>query len=71
MRGKEISERRDEGRELKRAYDEGMVMSVSMGRRGKLHESGLTIHQLNESHTADKDDERNNNDSGVSEGCYF
>lgn len=39
-------------------------MSVSMGRRGKLHESGLTVHQLNELHTADKDDERNNDDSG-------
>ncbi len=39
-------------------------MWVSMGRREKLHESGLTVHQLNEPHTADKDDERNNDDSG-------
>lgn len=39
-------------------------MSVSMGRRVKLHESSLTVHQLNEPHTADKDDERNSDDSG-------
>lgn len=52
------------GQELKRGYEEGMGMSVSMGRRGKLHERGLTVHQLNEPHTADKDDERNNDDSG-------
>lgn len=38
-------------------------MSVSMGRRGKLHESSLSVHQLNEPHTADKDDEKNNDDS--------
>lgn len=38
-------------------------MSVSMERRGKLHESGLSVHQLNEPHTADKDDEKNNDDS--------
>lgn len=38
-------------------------MPVSMGRRRKLHESGLTVHQLNKPHAADKDDEKNNNDS--------
>lgn len=70
-RGREISERRDGGQELKRGYEEGMVMSVSMGRRGKLYESSLTVHQLNEPHTADKDDESNNNYSGVPMGCYF
>lgn len=37
---------------------------MSLGRHGKLHERGLTVHQLNEPHSADKDDERNNDDSG-------
>lgn len=46
-------------------------MSMSMGRQGKLHESGLTVHQLNESHTADKDDERNNDDSGGANRVLF
>lgn len=66
-----ISEKRDGGQELKRGYEEGMVMSVLMGRRGKLHESVLTVHQLNEPHTADKDDERNNDDSGGANGGLF
>lgn len=48
-----------------------MVMSVSMERQGKLHESGLIVHQLNESHTADKDDERNNDDNGGANGVLF
>lgn len=38
-------------------------MPVLMGRRRKLHESSLTVHQPNEPHTADKDDEKNNDDS--------
>lgn len=67
----EISERRDGGQGLKRGYEEGVMMSVSMGRPGKLHESGLTVHQLNEPHTADKDDERNNDDSGGANGVLF
>lgn len=54
-------------------WKEGMGMSLwmSMGRRGKLHESGLTVHQLNEPHSADKDDERNNDDSGGANGLLF
>lgn len=67
----EISEWRDGGKEFKRGYEQGMVMSVLMGRWGKLHESGLTVHQLNKPHTADKDDERSNDDVGGAIGVLF
>lgn len=46
-------------------------MSASMERRGKLHESGLSIHQPNEPHTADKDDEKNNDDSKGANRALF
>ena len=58
----EVSERKRQRERIERGYAEGMMMSL--GRHGKLHESGFTVHQLNEPHTADKDDERNNDDSG-------
>lgn len=61
-------QRRERGQELKRGYEEGMM---SMGRRGKLHKSSLTVHQLNEPHTADKDDGRNNDDSGGANRVLF
>lgn len=64
----EISERRKRGQELKRGYEEGMML---MGRRGKLHENSLTVHQLNEPHTADKNDGRNNDDSGGANRVLF
>lgn len=48
-----------------------MVMLATMGRRVKLHKSDLTVHQLNEPHTADKDDERNNDDSGGANRVLF
>lgn len=38
-------------------------MAVWMKRREMLHESGLTVHQLHEPHMADKNDEKNNDDS--------
>lgn len=46
-------------------------MSVSMEMRGKLYERGLAVPQLNEPHTADKDDEKNNDDSRGANGVLF
>lgn len=66
-----LLERRVGGRELKKGYEEGQMTSVKMGTRVKLHKSGLTLHQLNEHHAADKHDERNNDDSGGANRLLF
>lgn len=47
------------------------MMAVWMERREKLHESGLTVHQLHEPHTADKNDEKNNDDSWAANPGLF
>lgn len=47
------------------------MKSVSMVRQGKLHENGLTVHQLHEPHIADKDDQKNNDDSSGANRVLF
>lgn len=46
-------------------------MAVWMGRREMLHESSLIVHQLHEPHMADKNDEKNNDDSWAASPGLF
>lgn len=49
----------------------GNVMAVWMERREMLHESSLIVHQLHEPHMADKNDEKNNDDSWAANSGLF
>ncbi|KAM3611254.1 uncharacterized protein V6R79_015639, partial [Siganus canaliculatus] len=68
---KDAPQRRDGGHELRRLSEKGRAMSILMGRRGKLHESGLNVHQQSEPHAADKDDEKNNDGGGGANRVLF
>lgn len=46
-------------------------MAVWMGRREMLHESSLIVHQLHEPYMADKNDEKNNDDSWAASPGLF
>lgn len=49
----------------------GNMMAVWMERREMLHESSLIVHQLHEPHMADKNDEKNNDDSWAANPGLF
>lgn len=46
-------------------------MAVWMERREMLHESSLIVHQLHEPHMADKNDEKNNDNSWAANPGLF